>query len=140
VVSSLAKAAADYGGYMREVISTTSAPASIGPFSQAIRAMGLVFVSGQVAMDPETGEVIDGDIAAQTDRTLKNLASVLAAAGSGLDKVVRCSVFLRDMNDFARMNEVYGKYFSSAPPARTTVEVSRLPRDARVEIDAIALA
>jgi len=125
---------------MREVISTTSAPASIGPFSQAIRAMGLVFVSGQVAMDPETGEVIDGDIAAQTDRTLKNLASVLAAAGSGLDKVVRCSVFLRDMNDFARMNEVYGKYFSSAPPARTTVEVSRLPRDARVEIDAIALA
>jgi 2-iminobutanoate/2-iminopropanoate deaminase len=125
---------------MREVISTTEAPASIGPFSQAIRAVGLVFVSGQVAMDPETGQLIDGDIAGQTDRTLKNLASVLAAAGSGLDKVVRCSVFLRDMGDFAKMNEVYGHYFPAAAPARTTVEVSRLPRDARVEIDAIALA
>jgi 2-iminobutanoate/2-iminopropanoate deaminase len=125
---------------MKEVISTTEAPASIGPFSQAIRAVGLVFVSGQVAMDPETGQLIDGDIAAQTDRTLRNLASVLAAAGSGLDKVVRCSVFLRDMDDFAKMNEVYGRYFPAAPPARTTVEVSRLPRDARVEIDAIALA
>jgi len=125
---------------MREVISTSSAPASIGPFSQAIRAVGLVFVSGQVAMDPETGQLIDGDIAAQTDRTLKNLASVLAAAGSGLDKVVRCSVFLRNMDDFAKMNEVYGRYFPAAPPARTTVEVSRLPRDARVEIDAIAMA
>jgi 2-iminobutanoate/2-iminopropanoate deaminase len=125
---------------MKEVISTTDAPASIGPFSQAIRAVGLVFVSGQVAMDPETGQLIDGDIAAQTDRTLKNLASVLAAAGSGLDKVVRCSVFLRDIDDFGRMNEVYGRYFAAAPPARTTVEVSRLPRDARVEIDAIALA
>ena|SRR5215467_8997530 len=125
---------------MREVISTRSAPASIGPFSQAVRAVGLVFVSGQVAMDPETGQLIDGDIAAQTDRTLKNLASVLAAAGSGLDKVVRCSVFLRNMDDFAKMNEVYGRYFPAAPPARTTVEVSRLPRDARVEIDAIAMA
>jgi len=125
---------------MREVISTSSAPASIGPFSQAIRAVGLVFVSGQVAMDPETGQLIDGDVAAQTDRTLKNLASVLAAAGSGLDKVVRCSVFLRNMDDFAKMNEVYGRYFPAAPPARTTVEVSRLPRDARVEIDAIAMA
>ncbi|HKF58160.1 MAG TPA: RidA family protein [Blastocatellia bacterium] len=125
---------------MKEVISTTNAPASIGPFSQAIRAVGLVFVSGQVAMDPETGQVVEGDIAAQTDRTLKNLASVLAAAGSGLDKVVRCSVFLRNMDDFAKMNEVYGHYFQTAPPARTTVEVSRLPRDARVEIDAIALA
>jgi 2-iminobutanoate/2-iminopropanoate deaminase len=125
---------------MKEVISTTNAPASIGPFSQAIRAVGLVFVSGQVAMDPETGQLIEGDIAAQTDRTLKNLASVLAAAGSGLDKVVRCSVFLRSMDDFATMNEVYGRYFQAAPPARTTVEVSRLPREARVEIDAIALA
>ena len=125
---------------MREVISTTNAPASIGPFSQAIRAMGFVFVSGQVAMDPKTGEIVDGDIAVQTDRTLKNLGSVLAAAGSGLEKVVRCSVFLRDMNDFARMNEVYGRYFPSAAPARTTVEVSRLPKDARVEIDAIALS
>jgi len=124
---------------MREVISTTNAPASIGPFSQAIRAMGFVFVSGQVAMEPETGEMIDGDVAEQTDRTLRNLAAVLTAAGSSLEKVVRCSVFLRDMNDFARMNEVYGRYFSSSPPARTTVEVSRLPRDARVEIDAIAL-
>ena len=125
---------------MKEVISTKNAPASIGPFSQAIRAAGLVFVSGQVAMDPETGLVIEGDVAAQTDRTLKNLANVLTAAGSGLDKVVRCSVFLRSMDDFAKMNEVYGHYFQTVPPARTTVEVSRLPRDARVEIDAIALA
>jgi 2-iminobutanoate/2-iminopropanoate deaminase len=125
---------------MKEVISTANAPASIGPFSQAIRAVGLVFVSGQVAMDPETGQLIEGDIAAQTDRTLKNLASVLNAAGSGLDKVVRCSVFLRSMDDFAKMNEVYGRYFQATPPARTTVEVSRLPKEARVEIDAIALA
>jgi len=102
--------------------------------------MGFVFTSGQVAMDPETGEVIDGDVAEQTDLTLRNLAAVLTAAGSGLDKVVRCSVFLKDMADFPRMNEVYRQYFPSAPPARTTVEVSRLPKDARVEIDAIALA
>jgi 2-iminobutanoate/2-iminopropanoate deaminase len=102
--------------------------------------MGFVFVSGQVAMDPETGQLVDGDVAAQTDHTLRNLASVLTAAGTGLEKVVRCSVFLSDMNDFARMNEVYGRYFASAAPARTTVEVSRLPKDARVEIDAIALA
>jgi|SRR5262249_52952074 len=125
---------------MKEIISTANAPASIGPFSQAIRAMGFVFTSGQVAMDPETGEVIDGDVAEQTDLTLRNLAAVLTAAGSGLDKVVRCSVFLKDMADFPRMNEVYRQYFPSAPPARTTVEVSRLPKDARVEIDAIALA
>ena len=125
---------------MREVISTTHAPASIGPFSQAIRAMGFLFVSGQVAMDPSSGELIDGDAAIQTERVLTSLASILAAAGSSIDRVVRCSVFLTDLADFARMNEVYARHFTSAPPARTTVEVSRLPLNARVEIDAIALA
>jgi 2-iminobutanoate/2-iminopropanoate deaminase len=125
---------------MKEVITTRGAPASIGPFSQAIRAAGLIFVSGQVAMDPETGQVIEGDVVDQTHRVLKSLSSILTAAGSSLDNVVRCSVFLTDMADFARMNEAYGQYFASAPPARTTVEVSRLPKDVRVEIDAIALA
>ena len=125
---------------MKEVITTKNAPASIGPFSQAIRATGLVFVSGQVAMDPSSGDLIDGDAGIQTERVLINLASILAAAGSSLDRVVRCSVFLTDLADFARMNEVYARHFTSAPPARTTVEVSRLPLNARVEIDAIALA
>ena len=124
---------------MRETISTKDAPQAIGPYSQAIKANGFIFVSGQVAIDPATAEVISGDVAAQTDRVLRNLAEILGASGSGLGKVVRCGVFLKSMNDFARMNEVYGKYFSSAPPARTTVEVSRLPKDVLVEIDVIAL-
>jgi 2-iminobutanoate/2-iminopropanoate deaminase len=124
---------------MREIISTKDAPQAIGPYSQAIKANGFIFVSGQVAIDPATAEVIAGDVAAQTDRVLRNLAEILEAGGSGLGKVVRCGVFLKSMNDFARMNEVYGKYFSSAPPARSTVEVSRLPKDVLVEIDAIAL-
>ena len=124
---------------MRETISTKDAPQAIGPYSQAIKANGFIFVSGQVAIDPATAEVISGDVAAQTDRVLRNLAEILQAGGSGLGKVVRCGVFLKSMNDFARMNEVYGKYFSSAPPARTTVEVSRLPKDVLVEIDVIAL-
>ena len=124
---------------MREVISTPDAPQAIGPYSQAIRANGLVFVSGQVAIDPATQQVIDGDVAAQTERVMKNLAAILKAAGSGLEKVVRSTVFLKNMGDFAAMNAVYGKYFSSAPPARSTVEVSRLPKDVLVEIDVIAL-
>lgn len=124
---------------MREIISTKDAPQAIGPYSQAIKANGFIFVSGQVAIDPATAQVIAGDVAAQTDRVLRNLSQILEAGGSALGKVVRCGVFLKSMDDFARMNEVYGKYFSSAPPARSTVEVSRLPKDVLVEIDAIAL-
>jgi 2-iminobutanoate/2-iminopropanoate deaminase len=124
---------------MREIISTKDAPQAIGPYSQAIKANGFVFTSGQVAIDPSTQQVITGDMAAQTERVLRNLSEILEAAGSGLGKVVRCTVFLKNMNDFAAMNQVYGKYFSSAPPARSTVEVARLPKDVLVEIDAIAL-
>jgi 2-iminobutanoate/2-iminopropanoate deaminase len=124
---------------MREIISTKDAPEAIGPYSQAIKANGFVFTSGQVAIDPSTQQVITGDVAAQTERVLRNLSEILEAAGSGLGKVVRCTVFLKNMNDFTAMNEVYGKYFSSAPPARSTVEVARLPKDVLVEIDAIAL-
>jgi len=125
---------------MRDVISTKDAPQAIGPYSQAIRANGFVFVSGQVAIDPATQQVISGDVAAQTDRVLKNLSAILKAAGSGLEKVVRCGVFLKNMGDFAAMNEIYGRHFSAAPPARSTVEVARLPKDVLVEIDVIALA
>jgi 2-iminobutanoate/2-iminopropanoate deaminase len=124
---------------MRTIISTADAPKAIGPYSQAVRAHGFVFTSGQIAIDPATQQVIGGEVAAQTDRVLKNLSAVLKAAGSGLDLVVRCTVFLTNMNDFAAMNEVYGKYFSAAPPARSTVEVARLPKDVLVEIDVIAL-
>jgi len=125
---------------MRDVISTGRAPKAIGPYSQAIRTAGFVFTSGQVAIDPDTQQVIAGDVAAQTDRVLQNLAGILEAAGSGLDKVVRCTVFLKNMGDFAAMNEVYGRYFKEEPPSRSTVEVARLPKDVLVEIDAIALA
>ena len=125
---------------MREVIATTEGPQAIGPYSQAIKANGLVFVSGQVAIDPATQQVISGDVAVQADRVLKNLSAILKAAGTGLEKVVRSTVFLKNMNDFSAMNEVYGKYFSSQPPARSTVEVARLPKDVLVEIDVIALA
>lgn len=125
---------------MRDVISTPDAPKAIGPYSQAIRANGFVFISGQVAIDPATQQVIGGDVAAQTERVLRNLSAILNAAGSGLEKVVRSTVFLKNMNDFAAMNEVYGKYFSAAPPARSTVEVARLPKDVLVEIDVIALS
>jgi 2-iminobutanoate/2-iminopropanoate deaminase len=124
----------------REVISTKDSPAAIGPFSQAIRANGLVFLSGQVALDPTTGRVIDGDAAAQTERILRNVAAVLAGAGSGLDRVVRAGVYLADLKDYAAMNAVYGRFFAVDPPARTTVEVSRLPLDAAVEIDVVALS
>jgi len=125
---------------MREVVFTKDAPQAVGPYSQAIRANGFVFVSGQVAIDPATQQVIVGDVKAQTDRVLRNLSEILEAAESGLGRVVRCGVFLKNIADFAAMNEVYGKYFSTAPPARTTVEVARLPKDVLVEIDVIALA
>ena len=125
---------------MRDVIATDDGPRAIGPYSQAIRANGFVFVSGQVAIDPANQQVISGDVSAQTDRVLKNLAAILKAAGTGLEKIVRSTVFLKNMGEFSAMNEVYGKYFSSAPPARSTVEVARLPKDVLVEIDVIALA
>ena len=125
---------------MRDVISTQDGPQAIGPYSQAIRANGFVFVSGQVAIDPATQQVVAGDVAVQTDRVLKNLSAILKAAGSGLEKAVRSTVFLKNMGDFTAMNEVYGRYFSQTPPARSTVEVARLPKDVLVEIDMIALA
>jgi 2-iminobutanoate/2-iminopropanoate deaminase len=125
---------------MREVISTKDAPQAIGPYSQAIKANGFVFVSGQVAFDPATGQIVQGDISVQTDRVLRNLSAILEAAGSGLEKAVRCGVFLKSMNDFAAMNQVYGKFLTASYPARTTIEVARLPRDVLVEIDVIALA
>ena len=125
---------------MREVIATKDGPQAIGPYSQAIRANELVFVSGQVAIDPATQQVINGDVAVQTERVMKNLSAILNAAGSGLEKVLRSTVFLKNMGDFAAMNQVYGRYFTAAPPARSTVEVARLPKDVLVEIDVIALA
>ena len=124
---------------MREVIATELAPKAIGPYSQAIRAQGLIVTSGQVAIDPATQQVIAGDVSAQTDRVLKNLAAILEASGSSMGKVLRCTVFLKNMGDFGAMNEVYGRYFGQAPPARSTVEVARLPKDVLVEIDVIAL-
>jgi 2-iminobutanoate/2-iminopropanoate deaminase len=125
---------------MRDVIATKNGPQAIGPYSQAIRANGFVFVSGQVAIDPATQQIVAGDVAVQTERVCQNLSGILRAAGSSLEKVVRSTVFLKNMNDFAAMNEVYGRHFTTAPPARSTVEVARLPKDVLVEIDVIALA
>ena len=125
---------------MRDVISTVEAPRAIGPYSQAIRANGFIFVSGQVAIDPSTQQVVSGDAAAQTERILKNVSAILKAAGSCVERVVRSTVFLKNMGDFAAMNEIYAKYFAANAPARSTVEVSRLPKDVLVEIDVIALA
>src|SRR5664279_811436 len=128
------------GGRMREVSATRDGPKAIGPYSQAVKANGLVFLSGQIALDPATQQLIEGDIAAQTERVLQNLTGILKAAGSSLPQVVKTTVFLKNMSDFAAMNEVYGRYFTEAPPARSTVEVARLPKDVLVEIDVIALA
>ena len=125
---------------MREAIATDQAPQAIGPYSQAIRAAGLIFTSGQIPIDPASSQIVAGDVSAQTDRVLKNLAAILQASGSSLEKVLRCTVFLKNMGDFAAMNEVYGRYFKQAPPSRSTVEVARLPKDVLVEIDVIALA
>jgi 2-iminobutanoate/2-iminopropanoate deaminase len=123
----------------REVIATKGAPQPIGPYSQAIRGGGLVFASGQIALDPATGKLVEGDVKVQTERVLKNLSAVLAAAGSGMDRVVRTTVFLKNISDFPAMNEVYGHFFTNAPPARSTIGVAALPRDALVEIDVVAL-
>lgn len=125
---------------MRDVIATEQAPKAIGPYSQAIRANGFVFVSGQIPLDPTTQQLIEGDVPAQTDRVLRNIKGILEAAGTSIDKVVKTTVFLKSMSEFAAMNEVYGKYFTTNPPARSTVEVSRLPKDVLVEIDVIAVA
>ena len=125
---------------MKEIISTEKGPKAIGPYSQAVRANGFIFISGQGALDPATGALVEGGIAQQTARSLENLKGIVEAAGSSLDHAVKVTVFLKDMNDFAAMNEVYTRYFPANRPARTTVEVARLPRDLRVEIDMIALA
>ena len=124
---------------MREPVQTENAPAAIGPYSQAIKAGGFVFVSGQIPLDPKTGELVAGGIGEQTERVFKNLAAVLEASGSSLDQVVKTTVFLADMKEFAVMNDVYARFFSSAPPARATVAAAGLPRDVRVEIEAVAL-
>ena len=125
---------------MREVISTHDGPKAIGPYSQAIKANGMVFLSGQIPLDPASQQLINGDVAAQTERVLQNITGILRAAGSSLAQVVKTAVFLKNMNDFAVMNEVYGRHFNTDPPARSTVEVARLPKDVLVEIDVIALA
>ena len=124
---------------MKEIISTENAPGAIGPYSQAIKTGNMVFCSGQIPLDSKTGEFVSDKIAEQTEQVLKNLSAVLEAAGSNLNNVVKTTVFLSDMNDFAAMNEVYAKFFSENKPARATVQAARLPRDARVEIDCIAL-
>lgn len=123
---------------MHKIIATERAPKAIGPYSQAVTWQGLIFLSGQIPLDPETGQLVEGDIAVQTERVLGNLQAVLEAAGSSLAQVLKTTVYLKDMGEFARMNEVYARYFPGAPPARATVEVARLPREARVEIEAIA--
>lgn len=125
---------------MKEIISTEKGPKAIGPYSQAVRANGFIYISGQGALDPATGALVTGGIAEQTARALDNLKAIVEAAGSSLDHAVKVTVFLKDMNDFAAMNEVYARYFPKNKPARTTVEVARLPLDLRVEIDLIALA
>jgi 2-iminobutanoate/2-iminopropanoate deaminase len=124
---------------MKKTVATDHAPKAIGPYSQAIVHNGLAYLSGQIPLDPATGQLVEGDIAAQTTRVLENLKALLEACGSGLDGVLKTTVFIKDMGEFAKMNEVYAKYFSQNPPARSTVEAARLPRDVRVEIDAIAI-
>ena len=124
---------------MKEIISTENAPGAIGPYSQAVRAGNMVFCSGQIPIDPATGDFVSEDVAEQTEQVLKNLSAVLEAAGTSLNNVVKTTVFLADMNDFVAMNEVYAKYFSENKPARATVQAARLPRDARVEIECIAV-
>jgi 2-iminobutanoate/2-iminopropanoate deaminase len=125
---------------VREIIKTEGAPAAIGPYSQAVCAGGFVFASGQIPLDPKTGQFVEGGVREQTEQVMRNLSAVLEAAGTGLDRVVKTTVFLADMDDFAAMNEVYGQYFAENPPARATVQAARLPRDARVEIEVVALA
>jgi 2-iminobutanoate/2-iminopropanoate deaminase len=121
-----------------KIISTEQAPKAIGPYSQAVISNGFAFLSGQIPLDPATGKLVEGDIQAQTERVLENLKAVLEAAGCTLGGVVKTTVYLKDMNEFTKMNEIYGRYFATNPPARATVEAARLPRDVRVEIDCIA--
>ncbi len=124
----------------RDIVQTPSAPSAIGPYSQGVKVQGsLLYTAGQIALDPATGEVVGGTIKEQTTRVLENLKAILEAGGSDLEHVVKTTVFLKDMGDFAAMNEVYGGYFKKLPPARSTIEVSRLPRDVRVEIEAVAV-
>jgi 2-iminobutanoate/2-iminopropanoate deaminase len=123
---------------MKKIISTGRAPKAIGPYSQAVVMNGFAFLSGQIPLDPETNQLIEGDIAEQTARVIENLKAVLEACGSSLDRVVKTTVFMKDMGEFPKMNEVYARYFAENPPARATVEAARLPRDVRVEIECIA--
>ena len=124
----------------RTAFHSDQAPKAIGPYSQAVRlGQGPVFLSGQIPLDPATQTLVEGDISAQTERVMQNLKNVLAAAGCGFENVVRCGIFLTDLNDFAKVNEVYGRYFLQNPPARSTVQVSALPKGAKVEIDAVAV-
>lgn len=125
---------------MKDRVQTDSAPNAIGPYSQAIKANGFVFASGQIPLDPASMQIVEGGICEQTERVMNNLSAVLQAAGSSLELVVKTTVFLADLTDFADMNATYGRFFGDAPPARSTVQVSRLPRDVRIEIDVIALA
>lgn len=125
---------------MKEIIATEKGPKAIGPYSQAVKANGFIFTAGQVPFNPATGQLLEGDVARQTARVLENLKAIVEAAGSSLDRAVKATVYLKDMNDFAAMNEVYARYFPKEPPARSTVEAARLPRDVRVEIDLIVLA
>lgn len=123
---------------MKHIIATEKAPRAIGPYSQAVAHNGLLYLSGQIPLDPATSRLIEGDVAAQTERVIENLKAVLEAAGTSLDRVLKTTVYLKDLGEFAKMNEVYARYFSEEPPARATVEVARLPRDVRVEIEAVA--
>jgi 2-iminobutanoate/2-iminopropanoate deaminase len=123
---------------MKQIISTDNAPKAIGPYSQAVVMNGFAFLSGQIPIDPSTNQLIEGDIVAQTERVMENLKALLAASGSSLEQVVKTTVFIKDMGEFAKMNEVYARYFATNAPARATVEAARLPRDVRVEIECIA--
>ena len=125
---------------MREIIETSNAPGPVGPYSQAIRANGFIFVSGQIPLDPANGTVVPGDIDAQTRQVMNNLTAILESAGSGLAKIVKTTVFLADLNHFSRFNQVYGEFLGEAKPSRSTVQVSRLPKEALLQVDAIALA
>jgi len=125
---------------MRQVIATDKGPKAIGPYSQGIKANGLIFLSGQIPLDPGSQQIIPGDVTAQTERVLQNILAILEAAGSSLPQVVKTTVFLKNMSEFAAMNDVYGRYFTDQPPARSTVEVARLPKDVLVEIEVVALA
>ena len=125
---------------MKEIVSTERGPKALGPYSQAVKANGFIFTAGQGALDPATGKLVEGDTATQTVRVLENLKAIVEAAGSSLDRAVKANVYLKDMNDFAAMNEVYSRYFPQNPPARTTIQAARLPLDIRIEIDLIVLA